>query len=199
MGSQKLEKSLLLLPSFDFCFFSGDGSVIVAEFSIPMNSSKSMTSSPVWSYSSRKLSIALSPCTCLILSLVRPVRIFSSSFLVTVPLPSTSKILKASQTTSSLRILFLSMAAAMNSVYSMVSLPSVPADAASIARSWGTMTPVFSKVSRSSSTVTNPLPSRSIDSKICLKCCVSSSDARHASAVMEAFCSMFNDWKCIMD
>mmetsp|Transcript_46888 Transcript_46888/g.74044 ORF Transcript_46888/g.74044 Transcript_46888/m.74044 type:complete len:261 (+) Transcript_46888:396-1178(+) len=164
-----------------------------------MNSSKSMTSSPVWSYSSRKLSMALSPCTCRILSLARPVKIFRSSFFVTVPLPSISNILKASQTTSSLRILFLSIAAAINSVYSMVSFPSVPACTANSAKSPGIKTPLLSNAFRNSSTVTNPFPSRSMDSNTIRKCCVSSSDARHASAVIDAFCSMLRDWKCIMD
>mmetsp|Transcript_94901 Transcript_94901/g.306348 ORF Transcript_94901/g.306348 Transcript_94901/m.306348 type:complete len:276 (+) Transcript_94901:527-1354(+) len=164
---------------------------------MPMNSSKSMTSSPDTSYSPRKFSMALSPCTCRIFVLVLPVRILSSSFFVTVPLPSWSKILKASQTTSSLMILFLSMAAAMNSVYSMVSLPSVPTS--SIFRSPGTGTPAFSNALRSSPTVMWPLPSRSRDSKICRRCCVSSSVARQARAVMAAFCSMLRPWKWFID
>mmetsp|Transcript_27345 Transcript_27345/g.78777 ORF Transcript_27345/g.78777 Transcript_27345/m.78777 type:complete len:274 (+) Transcript_27345:464-1285(+) len=162
-----------------------------------MNSSKSMTSSPDTSYSPRKFSIALSPWTCRILSLVLPVSIFSSSFLVTVPFPSWSKILKASHTTSSLRIRFLSIAAAMNSVYSMVSLPSVPTS--SIERSPGICTPAVWNALRSSPTVMCPLPSRSKDSKIPRRCTVSSSVARQASAVMAAFWSMFRLWKWFID
>mmetsp|Transcript_117240 Transcript_117240/g.292360 ORF Transcript_117240/g.292360 Transcript_117240/m.292360 type:complete len:215 (+) Transcript_117240:527-1171(+) len=41
-----------------------------------------------------------------------------------------------------------------------------------------------------------PFPSRSKASKICRKCCVSSSPARQARAVTAAFWSMFSVWKC---
>mmetsp|Transcript_15250 Transcript_15250/g.45197 ORF Transcript_15250/g.45197 Transcript_15250/m.45197 type:complete len:253 (-) Transcript_15250:694-1452(-) len=140
--------------------------------------------------------MAFSPWTCRILSLVLPVRILQSSFLVTVPLPSESKTLKASHTTSSFRTLRLSSASARNSVYSMVSFPSVPIEAKEM--SDGICTPALSKASRSSGTVMWPLPSRSSASKIWRRCCVSASLARQAKAVMAAFCNMFKVWKCIM-
>mmetsp|Transcript_24356 Transcript_24356/g.61803 ORF Transcript_24356/g.61803 Transcript_24356/m.61803 type:complete len:238 (-) Transcript_24356:864-1577(-) len=140
--------------------------------------------------------MAFSPCTWRILSLVRPVKIFSSSFLVTVPLPSWSKTLKASHTTSSLRIFFWSSAAARNSVYSMVSLPSVPSCWKD--RSPGICTPWVSIAVRSSVTVMWPLPSRSRASKIWRRCFVSSSDARHARAVIAAFWSMLRYWKFLI-
>mmetsp|Transcript_10121 Transcript_10121/g.29979 ORF Transcript_10121/g.29979 Transcript_10121/m.29979 type:complete len:225 (-) Transcript_10121:813-1487(-) len=98
--------------------------------------------------------------------------------------------------TSSLRIFFWSRAAARNSVYSMVSLPSVPSWLK--LKSVGSWTPWVSMAPLSSCTVMWPLPSRSKASKICRRCFVSSSLARQASAVIAAFWSMLRYWKFLM-